>query len=205
MSQVLKSSELSLDLNKEVVVIGKGPSSSLVLDHDTSNSYVASLNSSCVILDKVIDFLFFNDFVTIENILKHDYDLNKIKNIVCPIQLHANERVSKYTYTDVLHELHKYQINIFTYRLQTQKINSPSSTDSMFFNCYSTAISAFYWLTHIGFKKFNIFGISKSNEYNNIFKSKKDCGLNRENAWYVNNFKYSVNILKNKSCSYNFF
>lgn len=198
-------SNLSLDLNKEIIILSKGSSSSLIANYDTSNAYVASLNSSCVIYDKDIDFLFFNDFVTIENILKHDYDLNKIKNIVCPIQLHANEQVSNYTYQNVISDLMKFNIKVFTFKLQTQTIDSPKNIDHNLFRCHSTATAAFHWFTHIGFKKFTTFGISADAQYNKKFIQKNDKGVNRDGNWYNKNISSCLCILKKHDCYYNFY
>lgn len=198
-------SNLSLDLNKEIIILGKGSSSSLICSYDTSNAYVASLNSSCVVYDKHIDFLFFNDYITIENILKHDYDLNRIKNIVCPIQLHANERVSKYTYQDVISDLIKFNIKVFTFKLQTQTIDSPENIDHNLLRCYSTATAAFHWFTHIGFKQFTTFGISSDAQYNKKFIQKNDKGINRDGNWYNQNISSCLSILKNHDCYYNFY
>lgn len=203
MATVSTIDNLRLDTNKKVFIVGKGGSSVNAINLDRSNGYTVCINSSCVLFEEV-DFLFMNDHITIENILKHNYELSKVKNIVCPIQLHHKEVVSKYTVFDLKTKLKDFDINLYTFKLHTQKIKSPPNIDNMEFNCLSSAEAALHWFTRIGFRSFEIFGMSSGGEYNDQFTNKNDRGSRRRLKWYKSNIQRCKKILKDTNSEYAF-
>ena len=197
--------EHKFDLEKKVILCGKGETASLAPHAVDNNCYVACLNTTANLFSKV-DFLFFNDIETLYKIENTKEKFEKIENIVIPIQLHSKERVSNLTFKDVVEKLNSYNLGIYTYRLHTQNIKNPQGeTDCFGFGpepIYSTYHSALYWLTTCGFNTFEIYGVSKTGKYDVLFEKNNDAGNKRNLTWYNTNYRIGLSILHRNNCKY---
>lgn len=205
MAQLRRISDTSFNIKERVLLCGKGPSSDEAHKALGDKHLIAAINTAVVFFDHV-DFLFFNDIETINNIRKYDYDLRKIKNIICPIQLHQNDHPSGLTYLNVLEQLQEHSIDVYTYKLHTQTIPSPECADNdEYRNIISSASTAINWLTSVGFRNFDIYGIDTQGDYSHRFKEQSDCGnTGRNHDWYAMNYKSCIDPLIAKDCQYTF-
>lgn len=199
--------QFDYDLEKTIILTGKGITSLKSSEAGKDdNCYVACVNTSAILHQKV-DFLFFNDIEPIYELSDlYDYDFENIDNFISPIQLHRNSKVSDVTFRNVKCFLEsKTTANLYTHRLFTQSINSPSEVDDLFFgNLTSTLHVAINWLCHVGFRKFKIYGSDLSGEYAPVFIHKKSVGNKMPKQWFQQNMKITKRILKKFDCDYDF-
>ncbi len=197
--------EHNFDLEKKIILCGKGETAPFAKSAVDNNSYVACLNTSAKLFSKV-NFLFFNDVETVHKIENTEEKFEKIENIIIPIQLHSKEVISNITFEDICKNLDSYNLGIYTYRLHTQKIKNPQNeVDCFKFGpepIYSTYHSALFWLTTCGFRKFEIYGVSKTGKYDSLFKKNNDTGNQRNSTWYDINYRIGLSILNRNNCEY---
>jgi|MDSZ01.3.fsa_nt_gb hypothetical protein len=223
MAKLKKISNSSFDLNKPVIVVGKGPSAEkleeFLQDKNVDDFYFCAINTSYEYMPKV-DFLAFCDLGVLESLEKNQREsYKKIKNLVCPLVLRASlpgrpdiVLDTQLTYEWLSEELLKeIDVNIYTFKLFTQHKILPKDErvdDFPFNNCGNQGqiISSYHcgliWLTKAGFKNFHIFGVSKQREYADFFIKENDCGNDRDNNWYTENYSKGESILNHSECSY---
>lgn len=208
---MLKKVTNSLFENKKILLCGKGATSALAPKTKTEDSYVVCLNTSALMFDKV-DFLFINDYETIEKLIKADFDFSKLSNLIIPLQLHEKSSISARTYLDVFELLKESNTDIYTYKLHTQTMNfshdervdhSPLSSGHS--QIWSTYHSALLWLTALGLREYDIYGVSKDGVYDSFFEKNNDVGEARNLNWYEINYNVGIYILERNNCSYNIF
>ena len=222
MAKLKKISNSSFDLNKPVIVVGKGPSAEkleeFLQDKNVDDFYFCGINTSYEYMPKV-DFLAFCDLGVLESLEKNEREnYKKIKNLVCPLVLRGSppgrpEIVvdTELTYEWLNEELRDVDVNIYTFKLHTQHKMLPKDErvdDFPFINCgnrgkiRSSYHCGLVWLTKVGFKNFHIFGVSKEKEYADFFVKNNDCGNDRDNRWYRKNYRLGESILNYNECSY---
>lgn len=212
MANLKKVSNSNFDTEKEVLICGKGSSLVKIFDEDLSDKIVVCLNSSSIFFEKV-DFLFTTDIERFNSLFEVESNIQKVKNIVCPIQMHEFEVPSRFTYLDVFEKLQKQKVNLFTFCLQSQKMQKPDDDriDKFTFGpepMYSTYICSLFWLINAGFYKFKVFGVSTDGVYADEFIKNGEFGKNTRGtkqiprSWFVSNYNAGVKILKRNNCEF---
>jgi|7_EtaG_2_1085326.scaffolds.fasta_scaffold17166_4 hypothetical protein len=229
MAKLKKISDSDFDLNKSVIIAGKGPTISNVekflSGKDLNDFYICGVNTAYQLLPKV-DFLSFCDTNVLDILNKNRKDFNKIKSLVCPLvlrKMYDNGMCfdTDKTYEWLLEELKDLDINIYNFKLFTQhlflEIDSGKMDDFYFKSCgekaksippEDTLTSSYHcgllWLTKAGFKDFHIFGVSQQNEYHASFSESNDCGNDRDSKWYAENSLKGESILEENHCKYQY-
>ena len=217
MAKLKKICDSTFETDKEVIICGKGASLSRIHEIDLKDKLICCLNSATLFVDKV-DYLIITDMPRLKFLLEKEQNFEKIKNIIIPIQLHEFQRASEHTYLDALRLLGDKDVNVYTFHLNTQKIEDPETDqiDKIKFGpemIMSTFHVALFWLTHVGFGKFKIFGVSKNSAYQEMFNKLGDVhskGKNGEiilapSSWFESNYNNGVKILDRQGIEYEFF
>ena len=216
MSNIKKLADSSFDTSKTVVICGKGESLTKIHDADLTDKYIACLNSATLFVDRA-DFLFVTDIERLDSLLKVETDFSKIKNLISPIQVHKNEKPSAVTYLDVAKKTKQYDLDIYTYCLQTQTMPDPplDNIDKFKFGpevMYSSFICSLFWLTHAGFRNFEMYGVGTNPKYAQKFIDNNDTGSLRKDKdlnptpkeWFVVNCMTGISIMQRLGCSFKF-
>tara|TARA_B100000287_G_C20353523_1_gene670830 strand:- start:71 stop:727 length:657 start_codon:yes stop_codon:yes gene_type:complete len=204
MAKLNKVCNSNFDVERGVILYSKGTFNSEVIDK-SSHPYVASLNTSALLYEDKIDFLFLNDIETIDNVKNAGGNFNNIDNIICPINPHvkSGREKSNYTYNNILNTLSQVNTTVYTYRLHTQEkefyIDLNKQDNYRFGRINSVYHTALYWLLLVGFKQFAIYGVSSRGDYQENFIKNQDCGTKRSKAWYTKNYKRGIDIFTNAS------
>lgn len=189
------------DTNKEILLTGKGPSLSLLNENSHVGKYVACINESATLFEKV-DFNFFNDSDLILNFKDHNYSFSKIENLIVPMQPHVRRGPTKYTCNDLIKDYAQYDMTIYTHKLFTQNMkieNAGVLFDDMSFGAVaSTYQIALNWLISVGFRKFHIYGITRHGGYQEQYKGPKPAS----DGHYKHNYQLGLNILNKHNCTY---
>ena len=126
-----------------------------------------------------------------------------------PIKLNVKTKSENYPIiigSNIIKNLDSYNLGVYTYSLHTQRIKNPQGEiDCLKFGpepIYSTYHSALFWLTACGFKKFEIYGVSKTGKYDSLFKDNNDVGNTRDLTWYDLNYRIGLSILNRNNCEY---
>lgn len=200
----------NFDISKTVVVSGKGPTSSLAVDQ-TEGKYVAVTTSVCDIFPRC-DFVVSNDAEFLET-----NSLDNIDNLIVPIIIHRNvggragvhDRLpkSEHYFYDILKD--KGDFGVFTYRLFTQNMSSfknestiEGGDDVLLPYLLSGYHTALHWLCLVGFRNFEIYGISKNGGYNNETINQKVPKQLRSRAFFEQNYQMGIDILTKNNCNY---
>ena len=207
MARVKKIKDSKFETEKTVIICGKGESIEKIKNVDLGGKYVACLNSATVFVENV-DFLFINDIEKLEMLFKLEQRLQKISNIIVPIQVHKDCKASEITYVEVLDLLKEYDMNLYTYCLYTQKMKNPDTDEIDFFQFGSEVIdsvfhTSLFWLTEVGFRNFEIYGVGTSQKYADVFVEAKDVA-NMPKSWHEKNYRKGVKILERNKCQYKF-
>ena len=214
-----KISDNSFPIHKEVVICGKGFTSTKIKDSNLTDKIVCCLNSATLLVDSV-DYLFMTDWERFVSLLKNEKNFSKIRNIVIPVQLQERcEPSLRFTYRDVVSSLRKYNINLYTFSLpeHPRQIKIPSEKTDTFVlgpdKIHSTFHISLLWLIKAGFKNFTMYGISKNPEYAQLFKQLKDESggqfvngrrVKTPESWFTVNFAAGVEIMDRNGCNYKF-
>ncbi len=215
MANLKKIANSDFDLNKTVVICGKGETLSKVHSLDLSDKYVVCLNSATLLLDKV-DFLVVTDIERFDSLMTLEKNFHKIRNMIVPIQLHELERPSRHTYKDILQRLGEYNIDLYTYCLQSQTMKDPDTTEIDKFRfgpeiMYSTFICSLFWLINAGFRNFETFGIGYNGTYLDKFVQNGEYGHLRDQhhgnkvipkQWFEQNYMTGIRLLRRTGCAY---
>jgi len=217
MAKLKKICDSTFQVDKEVVICGKGASLSRIHEIDLKDKLICCLNSATLFVDRV-DYLIITDMPRLEFLLEKEQNFEKIKNIIMPIQLHEFQRASKHTYLDALGLLKDKDVNVYTFHLHTQYIKDPETDqiDKIKFGpetIMSTFHVALFWLTYVGFDRFKIFGISKDGTYQEAFNKLGDVHGRGERGeliltppwWFPKNYDNGVKILNRQGAKYDFF
>ena len=216
MSNIKKLSDSNFDTSRTVIICGKGQSITKIKEADLDNKYIACLNSATLFVDDV-DFLFVTDIERLDTLLEVETNFSKIKNLISPIQVHRNERPSAVTYLDVAKKTQRYDLNLYTYCLQTQTMRNPKTEEIDKFTfgpevMYSSFVCALFWLTNAGFRNFEMYGVGTNPKYAQKFIDNNDSGTlrkgiegtNMSDTWFVANYNSGVSIMQRFDCNFKF-
>jgi hypothetical protein len=212
MATLKKISDFDFDTEKEIFICGKGSSLSKIHNENLEDKIIVCLNSSSIFFPRV-DFLFTTDIERFDSLFKLESEVEKIKNIVCPIQMHEFEVPSRFTYLDVFERLREHEANLFTFCLPSQKMTNPKDdrVDKFVFGpepIYSTYTCSLFWLINAGFKKFKIFGVSTDGVYAEEFLKNGEFGKNTlgskkiPRSWFQANYNTGIKILRRNDCEF---
>lgn len=221
MATLKKISDINLDINKTAVVCGKGPTLSnldnYLKDKNLDDFYFFGINTAFRLM-KRCDFLAVSDLHKLRDVEKNNFEVyNNIKNFIIPLVFRddlmphiPNGYVvdTNVTYKWFLDKLQTYKnINIFTYKLftQTLKVDVNCDIQDTFLveRAFSNMQVLIEWIVRAGIKKFEIFGMEKTNKYNANFVVNKEDNPLLDPSVYVKNFDLTVNILEKHGCAYN--
>jgi len=200
----------NFDTSKTVVLCCKGPSSIEAPKH-TEGKYVAVTTSACSIFNHC-DFLFANDVEFFQTA-----NVEHVDNLIVPVVMHVTEHgfanvhehlpVEKHLFHHVLKD---FKQNIYTYRLHTQDRSpryrsmdiSPIGDEFSFDPIISGYQTALHWLTKVGFRNFDIFGVSECGDYNTNTVNKHVPKAARPPSFFQTNYKMGVDILNRFNCNF---
>lgn len=141
------------DRKKPIIILGKGPSARHV--PSSSDFYICCLNSSGRLTDK-IDFQFLGDHQVFKQFVKCTGYLQKIKNIIYPIQFNQDnpqKRLSK----DLIGDLLPSSVSEYQYTFSFHRY--PETENVRMYTVISTGELALAWLLDEGFREFYTVGI----------------------------------------------
>ena len=221
MAQLKKISDINLDSSKTAIVCGKGPTLSnldnFLKDKNLDDFYFFGINTAFRLMKKC-DFIAVSDLHKLRDVEKNDLEVyNNIKNFIIPLVFRddlmphmPNGHVvdTNITYKWFLDKLQAYKdINVFTYKLFTQTLNvdvdCDIQDDFLVERAFSNMQVLIEWIVRVGIKKFEIFGMEKTNKYNTTFVSNKEDNTLLDSSVFVKNFNLTVDILEKYSCTYN--
>lgn len=193
-----------------MIVSGKGPTSSLAVDQ-TDEKYVAVTTSVCNIFPHC-DFVISNDAEFLES-----NSLDNVDNLIVPIIIHrtvggragVHDRLplSEHYFYDILKD--KGDFGVFTYRLFTQNMSSfknqstiEGGDDVLFPYLLSGYHTALHWLCLVGFRNFEIYGISETGGYNDETINQQVPKQPRTEGFFRQNYQMGIDILEQNNCRY---
>jgi len=207
MAKFKRKYDTDFNVDKPVVICAKGPSFDVFQEFYFPDCYIAAVTTTVNHIKVPVDFLFFNDIEAYKQIEKESF--NNVSNVICPISLHEDtEPSSEYTSSYIKLDLEDKDLNIFTHRLYTQKIEpkiNKEEQDAFMAGVatpHSTVDTALSWFSSLGFYKFILFGVSEKPEYSDKFGKKKEKAfVEREAEWYKQNFMAITNVIKYNNLS----
>ena len=215
MSLLKKLSNSNFDLDKPVIVCGKGPSIGELgpfgKTHDLKDYYLCGINTAYQLMPYV-DFLSFCDLTVLRSLDENIEDYRKIKNFICPLVLRdrfpdGGVRDTEETFQLLLNKTKGMDVGIYTYTLftQTKQVNVDTSAQDDFYmsQLLSSYHCALNWLTRAGFRKFEMFGVSKQHEYHQDYIDNGDAGV-LPDSFYRDNFNQGIAIIDKVNSEYRF-
>ena len=215
MSILKKLSSSNFDVDKPVIVCGKGPSiGELGLfgnTHDLRDYYLCGINTAYQLMPYV-DFLSFCDLTVLRSLDENVDQYSKIKDFICPLVLRdrfpdGGVRDTNETFQFLLDKTKDMDVGVYTYTLftQTKQVEVDTSVQDNFYmsQLLSSYHCALNWLTRAGFRKFEVFGVSKRNEYHQTYVENNDAGV-LPDSFYNDNFNQGVEIMDKVNSRYTF-
>jgi hypothetical protein len=178
------------DRNKEIVLIGKGPTCRYVKTDDSM--YTCCLNTSGRMTDR-INFQFLGDLYIYEQFLKIPNYFDKIENLVIPLRFNLENKGDTLAY-DLIKDTLPEHINVFNYTFNFHPY--PETEDVRMYSVISSGETAVAWLLDEGFKSFKTTGIdpyAPDNVRHSVFEN------NGEGNWLHPNPRGGMKISYDRS------
>ena len=144
---------LDYDRNKNIVLIGKGPSCRFI--KNSNEIYTCCLNSSGRFTDRV-DFQFIGDYFIYKQMLKIPGYFEKVSNLIIPLRFNLGNMGDK-TSIELIEDTLPKDINVFFFTFNFH--NFPETDDVRMYSVISSGETAVAWLLDEGFKNFITTGI----------------------------------------------
>lgn len=158
-------------IDSKIILVGKGPSARKI--SKSSDYKIACLNNAIILCEEV-DYLFINDFETLDLINTSEW--NKVKNLIIPTYPHFNFSPNKeLPYTAFIKKLPNIPIKYHIHQLDTCLDKDP--TIPYLGKSYSVGITAIQWLGINGCKELDFCGIDPEGGYNPIFNISDKKGI----------------------------
>lgn len=167
------------DRDKEIVLIGKGPTCRQVKSND--NMYTCCLNTSGRMTDK-IDFQFLGDYYIYEQFLKIPNYFEKVSNLIIPVKFNLENKNDALA-IDLIKDTLPPHINVFNYTFDFHSF--PETEEIRMYSVVSSGETAVAWLLDEGFLNFKTTGIdphAPDNVRHNIFETNGEGNWLHPNA-----------------------